>query len=564
MAQPAPRGIRTFEMMQREATRPQDGGPGQRPPPGHPFPQMSVQQHIANQQQTVDGSVKGPQNQALGSGGLQPATPIKHGPTPTQPPNTRPNPLMMTSKFLSPQPSGNLQQSQVSFNQSVASRPGQAQPNPNQSLNDYFNEFQRRNAQANPRFHPTVATSQFISQAPGNSSMSIRNPLKVNVSHQLLLEKSLLSDQQSFNHVVPGADFSGSGRTVPKLPFIPDGSLRQSKVPPQEQSVASGILPRPALAQTLSPQTFKISNDFTELSSRTNRPDESLVSNPQPSTFKASNNFGRLDLQNNSALRQNKFDLIVSEDKFITSSVQKDLDVSKIDHEFLKNVPPVRTTQAKPTQNPRTATREVIPENPYRRVNQTILGSLDRDSFANRSLEVSQNYGFIAPKRNPSLALDASPIGKVVQREVVQDRKKNKKVIQKQTEVILQPSRTLKDTWDDHSVNRSVSRQPRDRQTSRRLSSQEPVHLAGDTLGEIIRSIFTLILRFFEMIYGGCSEVIDKVLKDDSPQRNNNPTTVYLTLPLGSRFTMDRGSYESLKKALVILGGFILYRYLFK
>lgn len=537
MNQPVQRGIRTFDMIQREEM------------------QKSMASGSQQNQSVVVGRYVGQpvsQPQSLRGNPLLPgqqtaSKTVQMSPISAQP--QKQNPLMMVSRY---QPQNSFMSDQsvpISVPQSIASRP----TDQNQSLNDYFADYQRKQmAQSrlvhsnNPHPHIHVNHSQF---GP--------NPLKINVSEKLVANQSILSDQQSFNQFLPPNDTSNSNRTVHKQIFQPETNPRINRanvmISGHDPQVNTSFANDQRLVQTLTPQAVKVSNDFTELSSKTNNKlDESHREQRPVAPAKVPTAFGRLDLKDTSALKQNKYDLIVSRDKFINESFKKDFDVSLFDMPRLpQKEETAKAKPALPTPTPQKEInkyREQVPENPYKRENSSILGALDKDSLnQSKSLEISLNYGYIAPKA----AQEAAKKGQLLQSSRVEnDRQKGFKKHK---------------IHESSKKNTPLSQKPQETVINTTRSEQGRLVVENsDSIGDIVKGIATLILRILEILYAGCSELIDKLIKDPQASARNNSAIVALKLPLSIKTTMDANSYENMKKAIVIIGGFLLYRHMFK
>lgn len=578
MSQPVQRGIRTFAMIQKEelqqsmaqssqsqaSSQAQRGVMGQQGPQG--FGQLQPQPG-AFQRRPAEVAVGGQMVNSLD--GV--VTPDPKGYMTKQVPfsaingQTRVEPMMTVSRYapqnFQSQSGGQAFGPAHPVNQSLpaAHLPSAKSVNPNQSLNDYFAEFQRRN-QSGQR-PPQANFSGVPSHLTVNHSQLGANPLRVNMG-QRLQESSIMSEQRSFNQLVPNADFSGSGKTVPKMTFQPE--VRTQMRFDSRELVNSSFLQDRALVQTLSPNGLKVSNDFTELSAKTYRTNEPKQENNTSNVARVQAPFGNLDLKETSVLKQNKYDLIVSQDKFLNSSFKRDLDVSKDQGvyavgEARVGAAPNRT----PTTNSKTgretkefragAARELIPENPYKRLHQSILGDLDRESFQNKSLEISQNYGFIAPR-----------VGESAFAKRPQDRQSQKKEAEmrevkrvKATKIDATPQQVLPTSLIAENQRKALAAQPI-------AGVDPPLEVRTDSIGEILRSIVMLVLKILEIVFNASSEVIDRVIKDEQQPTRRNSNLVALKLPLNIKFTMEPSSYDTLKKVMTVVGVIVIYRYLFK
>lgn len=418
----------------------------------------------------------------------------------------------------------------------------QSQSNPKfSSLNEYFFYQQSQ--------HSLSINSQNGSGQVG-STFKGENPLKFDVYEKLGSQKTVYSgpmigsknnsqfEQFNAKPVLRVSQDEFAPKTVKTTRFV-DQNLNSSFY--QDQQILESLA---------SSNNFKtIHNEFTELSSK-NIDKKTLHTHNSPTVIHVSNDFERLDLQNSSMLRQNRYDLIVSQEKFLNSTLKNDFDISRNDDIAPKVIP--KSTIAKPIS------REVIPENPYKKSQESILKNLEKSqSFSNKSLEISSNYAYNGYRPKESLQRK-----NVDERTADEYSRPKNKINDNQS---IKNSKTLKEKEKSNQIYLKEERKTDENGILKNQSQKiHEFDQNSDSISDILRNIVLLFFKIIEIIFSNFSDLFDKLIKDSNNSTSNPNGFVDLRLPLSICFSMPQSSYDSAKKIATTAIIFMLYKYLVK
>lgn len=419
----------------------------------------------------------------------------------------------------------------IPIHKSDSQIPLPVQQNLHTTLNDYFHNYQSQNSSMNPS---NVHNSQ--------STRKQTNPLLLNVDHKLLSEKSLYFQPDVLFQNNSPTNFSESIQNKTReFPISSQHNPRIAKfVRKPELNPNNSYFQDKKIIDNISAGLYKtVNNDFPELSSKNMPTLNSIVDGQPNSPVKVSNHkiLSNKIPENN---QNSKLNFNFSDDQILDSSLKIDRETLMINNSVKQKLPANKIQ------------REVVPDNPYKRNYESILGKMENSMLnSQKQLDISANYAFNSSKKEQEKILKNN------QKVNAHDYQKDHLLIpSKKTKFEKLEGKNVQSSQIANGKNKNI------KNLTKKGFVRSELTIKSDSVSEILKNIVLLFIKIIDIIFRNFSDFIDKIIKDESSFRSENTNSVVLKLPLGISFSVETNSYETLKKVITFGILFSAYRYL--